>query len=74
MWQKYKKEDSGIDSYKIGKDFIEVKFKTSSKPYLYNYKSTGKDHIEEMKKLALANRGLSTYISQWVKDHYVKDK
>ncbi|MDB5228429.1 MAG: hypothetical protein JWN78_2622 [Bacteroidota bacterium] len=73
MWQKYEKKDSGVESYKIGKDFIEVKFKTKFKPYMYNYKVTGKTHVEKMKKLARANKGLSTYISQNVKDKYDDD-
>ena len=73
MWVKYKKPDSGIESYEIGRNFIKVKFKTTDKIYIYNYEVTGKEHIEKMKKLAQVNEGLSSYISQNVKDRYAKE-
>lgn len=55
-------KQSGVTSYKIEKDFIEVQF--DSWLYTYTYASAGKKAIEEMKKHANANEGLSTYISQ----------
>jgi hypothetical protein len=38
--------------------------------YLYDYESAGRICIEEMKRLAVAGRGLATYISQHVKKNY----
>jgi hypothetical protein len=38
--------------------------------YLYTYESAGKRVIEKMKKLATTGKGLSTYISQTVKDNF----
>jgi hypothetical protein len=56
---------SGILAYNIGKDFIEIKFKTEpSFIYIYSNKLNGKKHIDAMKKLAAHGEGLSTYISQ----------
>ncbi len=55
-------KQSGVISYKTGKDFIEVQF--DGWLYTYTYGSAGKKAIEEMKKLAQANEGLSTFISQ----------
>ena len=62
---------SGVTAYEAGADFIKVKF-TDGSVYLYTYSSAGKEIIEKMKKLAVEGKGLSTYISQKVKDKFVK--
>ena len=54
---------SGVVRYEIGPDYIDVEF-GSGAVYRYSHDSAGQDDIEEMKQLALAGRGLSTYISQ----------
>jgi hypothetical protein len=56
--------NSGVTHYESGEDFISLRFTGSSKIYTYNYKITGKKHVEKMKKLADSGVGLSTYISQ----------
>jgi len=61
--------DSGIKAFEISEHSITVQFTTGA-TYLYTYSSAGKKHIEKMKKLALAGKGLSTFISQNVKDNY----
>ncbi len=53
---------SGVTAYSIGDNYIIVEF--DSYQYKYSYKSCGSEAIEEMKKLALASSGLSTFISQ----------
>jgi hypothetical protein len=63
---------SNITSYNVGKDFIQVSFMGSDKVYKYSHASAGKDHIDEMKKLAESGTGLSSYIAKNVKDKYVK--
>ena len=65
--------NSGVTHYSIGKNFIRIKFKDKPVVYIYNYSLNGKEHIEEMKKLAVNGRGLSTYISQHpeVKNHFI---
>jgi len=47
-------------SYELGDDFIWVWFRTGR--YLYNYSRPGQDHVEEMKKLAVAGSGLNSYL------------
>jgi hypothetical protein len=54
---------SGVTAYQIGRDYIAVQF-NHSEVYKYTYSSAGKAVIEKMKSLALANKGLSTYISR----------
>lgn len=62
--------NSGVSFYETGDDFIQVIFTGSDKIYSYSYSGAGKIHVENMKKLAVKGRGLSTYISQHVKDLY----
>lgn len=61
--------DSGVTGYQVEKDAILVRF-VEGKVYKYSYASTGRTHVEHMKKLAAEGEGLSTYISQHVRDQY----
>jgi hypothetical protein len=61
--------DSGVVAYEIGRDSIDVKFQDGW-IYLYTYASAGAPHIEAMKVLAAAGRGLSTYIVRNVRNSY----
>lgn len=65
-------KQSGVTSYKIGKDFIEVQF--NGWLYTYSYSSAGKEAIEEMKQHAKENKGLSTFISQHHPQYEKKEK
>jgi hypothetical protein len=56
-------------AYEMNADSITVKF-AGGAVYLYTQQSCGKKAIAEMKKRALAGRGLATYISRYVKDKY----
>jgi hypothetical protein len=56
-------KDSGVAGYQAGKDYIIVEFKTGEL-YKYTYFSAGSKVIKTMKELALANRGLSSFISR----------
>jgi hypothetical protein len=63
--QRYKSKSnksSGVTGFEIKANGILVEFKEVA--YLYTYKSAGKKAIEKMKKLALSQDGLSTFISQ----------
>lgn len=60
---------SGVTAYESGADNITIEFGHEA-IYLYTYQSAGKEVIEQMKKLAEKGKGLSTYISQKVKDKY----
>jgi hypothetical protein len=60
---------SGVTAYEPDTESIAVEFGHDA-VYLYTYSSAGKAIINRMKKLAAKGRGLSTYISQKVKDKY----
>ena len=62
--------DSGVVEYESGPDFIKVRFRYSPKIYVYDDSSPGRVHVDELKRLAAAGRGLATYISQNVKTRY----
>jgi hypothetical protein len=62
---------SGVRAYQIGDDHIIVQF-VDGERYLYSYRMPGKRFVERMKKLAATGKGLSTYISQNVKNRYEK--
>jgi len=60
---------SGVVAYELGADEITVKF-TGGDRYLYTADSTGAEDIARMRELAKAGQGLSTYISQHVRERY----
>jgi hypothetical protein len=62
---------SGVTAFETGSDSIAVEFNYNA-IYRYTYKSAGRHVIERMKKLAKSGRGLSTYISQTVRDKFDK--
>lgn len=55
--------NSGIESYEILREGVKVRFKGGA-TYLYDYRIPGRKQVEDMKRLALAGKGLSTYIAQ----------
>lgn len=63
--------NSGIAFYEIESESITVQFTTGA-TYLYNYKSAGQHHIEQMKALAIAGRGLNSYIIGNVNKRYAR--
>lgn len=60
---------SGVVAYAVGPAGIAVQFVDGS-VYVYDHDRPGKAVVAEMKRLAAAGRGLSTYISQVVRDNY----
>ncbi|MCE3278665.1 MAG: hypothetical protein K0S44_856 [Bacteroidetes bacterium] len=70
--EQYKKNNSGtsgVEFYEIENKDIIVQFIDGS-IYKYTYNSAGEEAVEKMKELALAGKGLTTYINQFVKDKY----
>ena len=57
---------SGVIAYAILREAIVVEFRHGGK-YLYDYDTTGREHVEEMKVLALEGRGLASYINMNVR-------
>lgn len=64
-----KQGDSGVAAYEIASGSITVQF-TGGDIYLYTNDSAGAINIKQMKHLAERGSGLSTFISQCVKDGY----
>ena len=62
--------NSGVSSYEIEPTSIKVWFNRNVYSYVYSYNSAGKYHVEHMKKLAIAGKGLNTYIDKNVKRDY----
>ena len=60
--------NSGVTAYEIGDDYIKVEF-ADGPLYLYTYTSTGMREVEQMKKLAMDGKGLSTFISRHVRNY-----
>lgn len=60
---------SNVFSYAIGDDRISVQFKDGS-TYLYTNARTGIRNIDQMKKLAVQGRGLSSFINTNVRKLY----
>ncbi len=61
--------NSNVRAYEIGSDSITVQFGDGS-IYLYNYQSAGRDNVERMKSLAIAGRGLNSFIMRYAKKSY----
>lgn len=65
--------NSGVTHYEITAHSIKIKFGTGDTIYIYSESKIAKHHIDKLKKLAVAGKGLSTYISQHaeVKGHSI---
>ena len=63
--------DSGVVAYTVGRDFIVVKFRDGGR-YRYDYASTGRAEVDEMKRLAILGRGLAAYINTNVRERFAE--
>lgn len=63
--------ESGVVAYELDTGSITVEF-AGGERYLYTERSAGAANIARMQRLALAGRGLSTFISQVVRDGYAR--
>jgi hypothetical protein len=63
--------DSGVTYYAIGPDFIAVQFQDPN-VYIYDDSRPGPAHVDRMKALAAAGRGLGSYISQHVRKAFAR--
>ena len=62
---------SKVLRYEITKDVVTIEFKNNS-VYNYSNQSVGMDNIAKMKTLAVAGKGLSTFIEAGLKDRYMR--
>ena len=69
--QRYKNisGNSGVIAYQIGRDSITIEFEDGA-IYRYTYNSAGRSNIEQMKALAAAGSGLSTFVVRHVRKAY----
>jgi hypothetical protein len=63
--------DSGVLAYETGADYIKLRFRNGAS-YVYDYVTPGAEHVERMRELARAGRGLSTYVSRHVGGAYAR--
>ncbi len=60
---------SNVRGYEIGLDWIKVQFGDGS-IYRYSYLGAGSSNVEQMKRLAVAGRGLNSFIMRNVRYSY----
>lgn len=63
--------DSGVVGYEIAEGAITVQFKDGA-TYLYTTQSAGAGNLAEMQRLAVAGRGLNSFISRVVRKGYAR--
>ncbi len=63
--------DSKVAAYEIAKDGVTVRFNDHS-VYRYTNQSADPANISKMKTLAVAGKGLGTFINAAVKDRFIK--
>jgi hypothetical protein len=63
---------AGVLEYEIGPDWILLRFRDRPELYLYNRDRPGIGKVLQMKRLAIAGRGLTTFVNQRVRDHYAE--
>ncbi len=61
--------DSGVVAYETDADSITLTFVNGDR-YLYSATRPGRATVERMKTLAKSGRGLSTFVSQQVREAY----
>ena len=62
---------STITMFELAKDVVTVRF-TSQEVYRYSNQSAGSENIGKMKILALAGKGLGTFIENNVKEKFAR--
>lgn len=63
--------DSKVARYELAKDGVTVQFKNST-VYRYTNQSADPGNIRKMKTLAVAGKGLGTFIDAHLKDRFLR--
>ena len=73
LFRKYKNlsGDSKVARYEIRKDSVTIRF-TDNSVFRYTNQSADPGNISKMKSLALAGKGLGTFIDANVKDRFLR--
>lgn len=61
--------NSGVAAYELRDDGIAVRFRGGD-TYLYTAESAGARNIARMRTLAIAGRGLATFINKYVSERF----
>ncbi|MPR03432.1 hypothetical protein F0169_15945 [Pseudomonas sp. MAFF 212408] len=65
--------DSNVLGYELGVDTITVQFATGThRNYVYDETAPGAAIVTELSRLAIAGRGLNSYIVRTVKKNYAR--
>jgi len=56
--------NSQILSYETGNEFLKVEFAETGAVFKFSYRTAGKRHVDEMKRLAQSGEGLDKYICE----------
>ena len=59
-----KGKPSGVKEYRLGEDYIDVRFYGTDAIYRYTYILTGKGNVEKMKECATNGEGLNALINK----------
>jgi len=62
---------STVATYKLLKDSVTIGF-TSHAKYIYSNQSAGSENVSKMKTLALAGKGLGTFIESNLKEKFAR--
>jgi len=62
---------SEVKSYKILKDSVTIVFASNGK-YIYSNQSAGRLNVKKMKDLAIAGKGLGTFIDTNLKESFAR--
>ena len=62
---------STVAMYNIAKDAVTIRFATHS-VYIYSNQSAGPENVSKMKTLAVAGKGLGTFIDTAVKEKFAR--
>ncbi|MBI4424528.1 MAG: hypothetical protein HY554_12410 [Elusimicrobia bacterium] len=63
--------NSEVTGYELAKDFVTIRFKSCS-VYRYSNQSAGPGAISQMKTLAVAGKGLGTFVKANAKDRFAR--
>ena len=63
---------AGVVEYDIGPDWILLRFRDRPELYLYNRDKPGIGKVLQMKRLAVAGRGLTMFVNQRVRENYAE--
>ncbi len=62
---------SVVSTYKIKKDSVTIRFADHS-VYIFSNQSAGRLNVDKMKELAVAGKGLGTFITTTLKDRFAR--